>query len=261
MWFAGETMRTTSENAAVRRSSGRRRVGPAVVVAGVLTLGFGSAAMANQPDATGGGAVVSTGSTGSTVNTPDEPISRDKVIVIDGPAARATVAPDADPSPTETPFEAEPQPEQSATTGEATTARPTSIPTPTATPSTGTATTNTATSTATSTATATQTASSTATRPAATTRAKIAEAPLRPRPWTPYPVPADTSESVAPVAFEASGAASVPVLAKGMKGTTAALPVANQGPVIDSTTLGLFGLSLVVAGGTLLAVIRAHARR
>lgn len=202
-----------------------------------------------------------------------EPISRDKVIVRDdAPAAVATIEPGAEEAPSEqgeasasdapaasATDEADGRDEASQASGGATTASPT----PTASP-------QTAASTESPTATATLTAVPTVAPlgiavPKLERPTRVPEAPLTPRPWKAYPVPADPS----PAKPSPKSTSTVPVLARGMsmsamaaqRGVKVAAAPAEEESAISSTVLGLFGLSLLAAGATLLVAVRARAKR
>lgn len=201
-----------------------------------------------------------------------EPISRDKVIVRDeAPDAIATVEPDASATAPAT---------TGAATSESSAPPATSVPTASATPTIS-PTTTTPTAPAATTATAipvparptvTVTASGTrAPAPTTTTAASGSTSVAEPTfmratgPFSPYPVPPDGEPTSAATHANDS---TVPVLARGssgMPGTrgvlVAAAPTSATEPVIGSTVLGLFGLSLVAAGATIAVAARTHARR
>lgn len=200
-----------------------------------------------------------------------EPISRDKVIVRDdAPAAVATIEPGAEEAPSEqgdsgtsdapaasATDEADGRDEASQADEQATTAP--AAPTP-----------QTSAPTESPTATATLTAVPTVAPlgiavPKLERPTRVPEAPLTPRPWKAYPVPADPS----PAKPSPKSTSTVPVLARGMsmsamaaqRGVKVAAAPAEEESAISSTVLGLFGLSLLAAGATLLVAVRARAKR
>ena len=76
-------------------------------------------------------------------------------------------------------------------------------------------------------------------------------------------MPADTGRGAAAKAGATpTPTTTVPILAKGMQGIrTQAAPAPDSGPAVGSTVLGLFALSMIAAGASLLVAIRARARR
>lgn len=267
---------TTCDTAPAPVAGGR--IAPIALMATVLVFGAGATASASADSP----ASPSTGGTDALV-TPveegpeDEPISRDKVIVVDD--APAPVVPEQSGDEhdqsgdthgeADTPAAAEetgasmPVPPTATDATSASTRSPsaTGMTTPTAPAST-----SAPVMSATSPAMVTVTSASTpmpasASEAPSATRTRAAEAPLRPRPWTPYPVPAETTPARATGGAAAGATSSVPALAKGIKGIRAAEPMTRSEPALNSTALGLFGLSLIAAGATLLAVLRTRARR